>query len=353
MNNALVRLKGIFSENQVRNIADLRELSPKQFLRLDASVYGWFSAFRNETVRRLAEADGLNLCLGLRRNAEDVAVGAPMGMIIKKLTFFSQTGVIVTPKFSAPGRSRRAVPDSWYYLALNYLPLVETGALTILPKAVAYLTSESTIQGDGFIIKRKHPGVVKRDWFLLEEEIPSIRIVDLSERALRQQLVEAHAHYGVPSGQQAYIFLPHLANIPVELLSSVRQEHGDVFARYNRTIKTFFTSSARVTSEKKLLEVMRATDEGIRKVDADLAKISQSRVLQRAEVVLKAGVGVLCQFASNDYVKGLGSLLAGGSLISPVLKYFQLSAEKESIIASTPFYFPWLIHREATKFAPR
>src|SRR6266511_2329462 len=103
MNSANIRLKEIFSENKVCNIADLPGLSPKEFERLDASVYGWFSAFRNEAVRWLAEMDGLNLCLGLKRNTEDVSIGAPMEMIIKKLSFFSQTGVILTPKFSAPG----------------------------------------------------------------------------------------------------------------------------------------------------------------------------------------------------------------------------------------------------------
>ena len=141
--------------------------------------------------------------------------------------------------------------------------------------------------------------------------------------------------------------------ISVELLSSVRQEHGDVFARYNRTIQSFFSGSAKVTSEKKLLEVMRATDEGIRKIDADLSKISKSRVLQHAQVAIATGVGVLCQFSANQHTRELGKFLAGGGLIPSALKYFQFDAEKTAIIESAPFYFPWLIHREAKKFAPR
>jgi hypothetical protein len=210
MQNAIARLKEIFSENGVRSFLDFRDLGPKQLNRLDASIYGWFSSFRTEAVQGLRDADGINLCLGLKRGTEEFAIGAPMEMIIKKLSFFSQTGVILTPKFCPPGKSRRAIPESWYYLALNYLPLVEMRALTILPKAASYLVDEGEIQGDGFIIKSRQPKVVPRDWFLLKEEIPSIRIVDLSERALRQQLTESHAHYGVPTGQQAYIFLPHL-----------------------------------------------------------------------------------------------------------------------------------------------
>jgi hypothetical protein len=352
MDNAIIRLKEIFLENQVRNVADLHGLSSKEFNKLDASVYAWFSSFRTEMVRQLTESDGLNMCLGLKRNTENVAIGAPMEMIIKKLSFFSNTGVILTPKFSSPGKSRRAVPESWFYLALNYLPLLESGALMIVPKAVAYLIDVAGIRGEGFIIKRQ-ARFVQKNWFLLEEEIPSIRIVDLSERALQQQLVEAHAFYGVTSGKQPYIFLPHLANISVELLSSVRKEHGDVFTRYNRTIQSFFTSSAKVTSERKLLDIMKTTDEGIRQIDADFKKISKSRVLQHVGVTSVLGVGVLCQCAPNEQIKEFGKMLAGGSLITPTLNYFQLKAEKSAIIDKTPFYFPWLVHREATKLAPK
>jgi hypothetical protein len=136
-------------------------------------------------VRQLAESDGLNMCLGLKWNTEDVAIGASMEMIIKKLSFFSKTGIILTPKFSSPGKSRHAVPESWFYLALNYLPLLESGALMIVPKAVAYLTEiAGGIRGEGFVIKRQSC-IVQINWFMLEEEIPSIRIIDLSERALQ------------------------------------------------------------------------------------------------------------------------------------------------------------------------
>jgi hypothetical protein len=352
MDDTIIRLKEIFLENQVRNVADLRGLSPKGFNKLDASVYAWFSSFRTEMVRQLTESDGLNMCLGLKRNTENVAIGAPMEMIIKKLSFFSNTGIILTPKFSSPGKSRRAVPESWFYLALNYLPLLESGALMIVPKAVAYLTDVAGIRGEGFIIKRQ-ARFVQKNWFLLEEEIPSIRIIDLSERALQQQLVEAHAFYGVTSGKQPYIFLPHLANISVELLSSVRKEHGEVFARYNRTIQSFFTGSAKISSEQKLLDVMRTTDEAIRQIEADLTKISKSRTLLNVGVTLNTGVGVLCQCATNEHIKEVGKLLVGGSLFPSALKYFQLNADKKTVIDKTPFYFPWLIHREAKKLAPK
>ena len=354
MNNAIIRLKEIFSENRVTSFSDFRKLHPDGFKRLDASVYGWFSSFRQEAVRQLAETSGLNMCLGIKRNSEEFAVGAPMEMIVKKLSFFSRTGVILTPKFSSPSKSSRAVPDSWYYLVLNYLPLIETEALMVFPKSVACLVSATVggIHGDGFVMGGRS-GQVNRDWFLLEEEIPSIRIIDLSEKALRQQLIEAHAYYGVTGDKRVYIYMPHLANISAELLSSLRQHHGDVFARYNRIIQSFFNGSAKVNSEKKLLEVMKATDEGIRQIEAELKAISKSQVVQSAGVAVIASAGILCQCIDNESAKEVVKMLAAGSVIPSALNYFALKAQKNAAIEKTPFYFPWLIHREALKLAPK
>jgi hypothetical protein len=98
---------------------------------------------------------------------------------------------------------------------------------------------------------------------------------------------------------------------------------------------------------------MKATDEAIRQIEADLTKISKSRVLQHVGVALNTGVGVLCQCAANEHIKEFGKFLAGGSVIPSAFKYFQLKAEKSAIIEKTPFYFPWLIHREAAKLAPK
>jgi hypothetical protein len=347
--DTIARLKEILAEHSVRTISDLRALSSADFMHLDASVYAWFSTFRDEEVRRLKAASGLNFCLGLSRKTEELAIGAPMEMIIKKLSFFSQTGVLITPKFSPPGKMRRSVPESWYYIVLNYLPLLDAGTLVVMPKAINYLVDESGAQGEGFIIKSRKPKIVSREWFLLKEEIPSLEVIDLSENSLRRQFVEFHEYYGMQEGSSAYIFLPHLANISIELLSSVRQQHGDVFVQYNKTLQRFFDASSKSNSAEKLLDLMSMTDEHIRDIQSQLGKIAKSRSLQHAQVALSIGTGVLCQFSSHDFVKEAGRLLVGGTSL---LKYFQFSAAKKAATEGTPFYFPWLIHREACKFAP-
>jgi len=56
----------------------------------------------------------------------------------------------------------------------------------------------------------------------------------------------------------------------------------------------------------------------------------------------RAGTG-----ASFNPVKG------AWGVIPSTLKYFQLEAEKAAVTESTPFYFPWLVHDEASKFAPK
>jgi hypothetical protein len=176
-----------------------------------------------------------------------------------------------------------------------------------------------------------------------------LRVIDLSAKALSNQLFEVNPAYGTSVGKPAYIFLPHLSNLSVELLSAIRRNHGDVFADYHKVVQSFFIQSSQAKTEKKLFQVMQATDAGIRKIESEFSKISQSQTLQQAEVALKLSAGVLCLFAQSELLKTLGPLFAGGGLASSALKYFQLKADKKSLMASTPFYYPWLIHQQASK----
>src|SRR5579862_3377326 len=97
MNEAASRLQEIFRENSVHNLLQLRDLPEKDRDRLDASVYGWFAAFRQTHMRALE--NGLNLCLAMGSTIDDRLVGDPLETVVKKLTFFSETGVLLTQKF--------------------------------------------------------------------------------------------------------------------------------------------------------------------------------------------------------------------------------------------------------------
>ena len=351
MPDSIQRLKEIFRESGISNLRALNGLPAKQRARLDAAVYAWFYSFKSEHVRILTETPGLNLCLGLNRSIGDEMLGEPMETVVKKLSFFSTTGVLLTPKFRHPGCRGKLIPDAWYYLAINYLPLVEAGILAVLPKGITYLVEEGFIQGETFVILGDRSRRVERNWFLFEEEIPSLKVVDLSERALRAQMLEIAPNAGRMAGAAGYINLPHLSNLSVDLLVSMRRHHGDLFSEYNRAVESFFSETSKARTVRKFLEVMQETDARIHKIKTDLDKISSAQVIQRMGIGLKTTLAVLCSFSPNPLIKAAAAL-AGGNVISNGMKYIQLQRDKKAVLKSSPFYFPWLVYQRSQTLRP-
>jgi hypothetical protein len=348
MNESIARLRAIFRENSVQGFRSLRDLTPKARDRLDSSVYSWFYSFKTTHIDILA--NGLNLCLAINKTVADQLLGDPMETAVKKLSFFSQTAVLLTPKFRHPGCRGKLIPDAWYYLTLAYMPLLEAGLLAILPKGMTYLEQTPSIQGETFIVLDREPLNVEKTWFLFEDEIPSLKIVDLSKEALRRQILETQPNSGLVQEPAAYMYLPHLSSVPLDIMVLLRQYHGDLFSRYNRTIKDFFTSTSKAKTEKRLLELMQETDDAIRTIDAELEKISSAKALQAYGIALKLGAAALCPLVPK---LGLAALpLIGGNVLSDGIRYLQLSKEAKLVRETSPFYFPWLVHSETKKFTP-
>jgi hypothetical protein len=350
MTDAISRLQAIFRENAVHNLRGLSTLSAKSRNRLDSSVYAWFYSFREAHTNTLAQSEGLNLCFGLKTNIDAQIFGDPLETVVKKLSFFSETGVLLTPKFRHPGCRGKLVPDSWYYLALGYMPLLEAGIISILPKGITYLDDVGAVQGDNFVILRGAGRKVEKTWFLFEEEIPSLKVVDLSEKALRTQMLEAHPGYGTLAKPSAYIYLPHLSNMSLDLLVSLRRHHGDLFLDYNRAINKFLISSSKAKTAQHLADAMEETDAQVRKLQSELQKIASAQAIQRAGVILKITTAVLCAFGSTAVSKIIAGLL-GGNLVSDGVRYLQLHVDKKHILKDNPFYFPWLVHAQSQALA--
>lgn len=349
MTASIERLQVIFRENSLHNLLGLHQMPDKVRDRLDASVYAWFAAFKQPHIETLD--NGLNLCLSMGKNIDDYLLGNPLETAIKKLSFFSQTGVVLTPKFRHPGVRGKLIPDAWYYLTLAYMPLIQNGMLSILPKGMTYLSEEPAgLRGDTFIIVRDPCRRVERNWFLFEEEIPSLKPIDLSGKALQKQMLEISPNYGLATKPSAYMYLPHLSNVPVETMVLLRQHHGDTFQRYNGTVERFFSSTAKAKTERRLLELMHETDENIRKMEAEITKIGSSKVLQAQGVTIKLAASALCPLLPKA-AAAVALTILGRGIVSDVTRFIQMGKERKAVGDASPFYFPWLVHSESKKFA--
>ena len=346
MSDPIGRLERILCENGATTVAAVNALSRAERERLDASVYAWFTSFKAEHIRALTESPGLNLCLGIRKSIGDDAISVHGDVVVKKLTFFSQTGVLLTPKFRHPGCRKNIIPTSWYTFVLTYRQLIAAGMLSVLPKGATYL-GQNDIIGETFIMKAERPRTVERNWFLFDEEIPSLKIVDLSEEALRRQMTEAGAQSCVSGTPTAYIRLPQFRHVPIGLLISLRRNHGDVFADYNLAMQSFFTGTSKAKTEKQLLAAMEKTDDEIRRIENELNRISATKTLQAKEIVVESACVGLCAYSNHPLL----AAFFGGNLVPQLRQFIQLDIDRRALTRGTPFYFPWMVHRESKKIS--
>ncbi len=346
MSDSIGQLERILCESGVTTVAALNAISTAAREHLDAAVYAWFTSFKAEHIRALTESPGLNLCLGIRKNIGDDVISAHGEVVVKKLAFFSQTGVLLTPKFRHPGCRKNIIPTSWYVFVLTYRQLIAAGMLLVLPKGATYLGSNDTI-GETFIMKAERPRTVERNWFLFDEEIPSLKIVDLSEQALRRQMTEICGQQCVSGTPTAYIRLPQFRHVPMDLLISLRRNHGDLFADYNSTMQSFFTGTSKAKTERQLLRAIEKTDSEIRRIENELIKISATKTLQAKEIVVESACVGLCAYFNQPLL----AAFFGGNLIPQLRQFIQLGTDRRALVSGTPFYFPWMVHQESKRIS--
>jgi hypothetical protein len=344
MSDSIKRLHEILSEHRLRSSQDLNFLSKPMRKVLDTAIYAWFGSFRHDHINALRERGGLNLCLGWDKRVKQFQVETHLGIIVKKLIFLSNTGIIRTPKFRHPGSGSDLIPDVWYQLVLDFWELVSSGMLSILPEGVTNLEERYQLEGETFVVTNSRR-VVEKTWFLLKEKIPSIKIIDLSKDKLKRQITEYRPEQAELKWPPVYIYLPHLTGLPISLLKSLRLQHGDLFALYNSTIESFFSNSAKAKTEDRLLDVMREIDEEIRKIETELEKISKSKTLQKYQITAQIGIGVLCAFLPADLAE-IGMVLSGSGAAKEVFNFVKTNVDKKALLSGSAFYLPWLIHQE-------
>lgn len=352
---AIGRLYELLSEHDVTPETNIKTLGRKIRNHMDASMYGWFAAYRNALLGRLQDETRLDFCLGWGKRGRGFSEKAAYGTAVKKLSVMSGCAVLAAPTLRAPGAPGKVVPDAWYELIIGFRPLIESGMLLVMPRSMTQIKSEGVRKSEGVLTAGLHPGIkVKRqprtweeEWFLLGEKLPSLTIVDLSKKALATQMYELDPSQRLAQVRPIYIYLPQLLNVTQQTLVDLREHHGEAFSLYNATITTFFRESSLATTEGKILEIMKKTDERIREIEKALTKVSKSATLQVLGIGVESAVAsALCAFSGSD-VAPLIAALAASRAITRGLSYFRLRATRESIVSGDTFYFPWLLHQES------
>ena len=356
--DAMTRLDEIFAEFRIRTPADVQALMLKRRDDLDRTVFAWFAGYRAQLISALRRLDGLNLCFPWLDRYKSYKHQSGKGAVVKKSVMLSNSSIVTVPPFRHPGVHATAVPTSWYLLALEFRPLVSTGVLRIFPESMTNLLDhggiagpgEAARAGHGFVIRR--PGrLIESQWFLLEEQIPTLKRIAFSNEELRRQMHEINRRQS-PGGGHFYIYLPHLTNVDPSTLASLRTDYPDVFGLYNLTIRRLFEDSAIADDERTILDILRRTDEAIRRIENDFRKLVRLGGVQASGAAVKLILGVLCAYLPDAYLasqwKSIAAFLAGSGALSDITNYISTRSDRGALAKRDPFYFPWLVHQRAS-----
>ena len=137
------------------------------------------------------------------------------------------------------------------------------------------------------------------------------------------------------------IWLPQLANAPLDVLLKIRQDEGDSFQRFQYAIQKLIANSEDLEFETVLKELFRYVDYEVRTFQARMVAIKKSRALAVYEAVLGFSIMGLCFAAPSDIAK----VLVGIAGASPFKDFIGSLIKKRSQaydLKTSDFYVPWL-----------
>ena len=166
--------------------------------------------------------------------------------------------------------------------------------------------------------------------------------ISLTHRELKAQLQENRTEIGMGK-----LYLPHLQNVPAEVLFKLRQDE-DAFSRFQHALSNFLKKSQESDTESKLLDCMKEVDYHIHMLNQQFKNIKKMRALRTRNVTLQLfGLGLVqlvpVEFAA-DLTKFLGSITA-----FQAIEHFVSFREKFDKLKENDFYFPWRIARAKRK----
>jgi hypothetical protein len=249
--------------------------------------------------------------------------------VLKKMAVFAENVALFRPyrflsELTPDGRPGKQDPTiaevsrEFFEDTFRFQAFLRAGLLWILPNEIM-------------------TGVQAGQLALTSLEIVKNKRIGLTHEQLRAQLCEDSTEIGL-----SLLYLPHMQNVPTDLLIKIRQDEGDAFLRFQHGLAAFLQKSQAANSEAALLDCMREVDYNIRLLDVRFRNLRKMRALRTRNIAIQLCSLALVQLApapiAADLTKLLGSLTAFS-----VLEYFAGFREKADQLKESDFYFPWRI----------
>jgi hypothetical protein len=164
---------------------------------------------------------------------------------------------------------------------------------------------------------------------------------DLEE--IEKQFFELRDPNFKPPPGAVEIFLPHLKHVDMQAIVRLRKDERDAFIRYHQYLSNFFRDSAAVNDEGSIVDLLQKIDEGVRKTEATLNRVTKKETYSGSGVavgLLSMGLGLFMPPDIAEYIRAV----VGGATASAGLQYLSSRHASLAEVKDADFYFPWRLH---------
>jgi hypothetical protein len=140
------------------------------------------------------------------------------------------------------------------------------------------------------------------------------------------------------------LWLPHLTNIPLDVLIKLREDEGASFLRFQMAIKHLLKGLDDMDSETKLKELFERVHDEVRAFEFEMKILSKSRALRTYNVFINFSVIGLCTWLSSPIAQVIAAVF-GAYQGKEFLRYLFRELEIKNEIRTREFYLPWVVHK--------
>lgn len=214
-------------------------------------------------------------------------------------------------------------------------------------KAVFCLPSSASVEEhDDDIDESDDARWSTRDHFRFAEDYgnPYGIPVALQDHFIRAQFVENDLADD-PTIDIIRLYLPLLRNVRLNTLLKMREDHGDAFIRFHRTLKKLITEAQELDSDRKLKDLLENVDSNVRDFEDEMQKVERMRSSLKKQAMVTSSAISLSFLLPSVVAEWITRFIGDNKAKDFIKGRFELREDEETL-KNRDYYVPWLCNHK-------
>lgn len=342
-------LYDLFAQYKLKEGRDFASISDRNKQALSGRIALYFKDHLQQIVNLITESQGI-----IFRFDNYNPKWENLGKVSRKAVFYSDVSIVLlTGEIQVRGpagasEQRRKTPkkilatnmDGLVSTLLRIKPLVERGIVIPLPGEMVFDRRQEYL--DARVISEYNAIIdsIKTD------QIKNVVVpVSLDKWAVRSQIEEMMVRSQRSSMlRPLHIYLPHLSNVPLDTLISIREDNYDSFMRFQQAMRGFLITSSGVKSERAFIELASKVDYEVGELRIKMEKMKREATTKSFEAVGGLIASSLTLLVNADIARFI-SIAIGSKTIFDGLKFVLERPDAYSIIKDSKYYLAYKVQQ--------